>query len=79
MLSWGENKSHRLYPITRSRPTLLEPPHKVAGLPEQGISQPLVAGAPVAAVWAPQSGEGDQFRLVLTLVMLRTAFAGEQG
>jgi len=39
--------------------TLLGPPHVVEASPEQGIVQPSVAGAPVAAIWEPHPGQSE--------------------
>ena len=48
-------------------------------LPEQGMVQPSLAGAPVAAVWEPHPVERGHYQLALTQVKSRTAFPGEEG
>lgn len=65
------------YTVTKL--TLYEPPQMVEVLPEQGMVQPSLAGAPVAAVWEPHPVERGHYQLALTQVKSRTAFPGEEG
>jgi len=58
--------------------TLLGPPHRIEGLPEQGIVQPSATLALVAATWEPHPVWMRSLSAGSGLAKLRTAFAGER-